>query len=289
MEGTVAQVMSRDVVAVEGGHPLDEVVRVMDEQGLRFLPVVNGRRVSGVITNGDLVRRGVLPLRLELQRSTEAPMRNYSGYELAKEVMTANPVTTTTSMEIGEAGRLLLTHGLKRLPVLGGGDLVGVLSRVDILRSAIVDGTGDVTSRPVRAIARPDAPRVALDAPLALVTETVAGTRLRIAILVDGDDAPQGLVTDAGLLRILGASSYAATARLMDRAGGGAGDDDPVLRRLGVEGAEEPALTVPASAPALEAIALMLSLRAKVMAVVDEGGRLEGVVDRADALRAVVG
>jgi CBS domain-containing protein len=253
------------------------------------LPVVEGGRLTGVITNGDLVRRGVLPLRLELQQSMEAPIRNYSGYERAREVMTANPITTSEFATVEDAGRLLVARHLKRLPVEREGRLVGVLSRVDILRAAVDRGRPPSSAPTLGEISRPESLAVALDAPLADVVEVVASTRLNLAILVDSDGHPQGLVTDAGLLRILHGSSDSATARLMGRTLGRATGDDPALRELTAGVVMEPLMVVSAEAPLLDVIPVMLTRRTKVMAVVDGGGRLHGIVDRADALRAVVG
>jgi PII-like signaling protein len=63
----VADVMRRDVVQVHPETPLGELVELLVGQDYRAVPVVDAEgRVVGIVTNGDLVERGGLAMRLEL-------------------------------------------------------------------------------------------------------------------------------------------------------------------------------------------------------------------------------
>lgn len=79
---TVEGVMSTDVTTVDAATPLPDVVQLMTERGHRFVPVLDEGRLVGVITNGDLVDRGGLTLRVELRRAlgSEAPTPQGGGH-----------------------------------------------------------------------------------------------------------------------------------------------------------------------------------------------------------------
>jgi CBS domain-containing protein len=53
---TVAEIMTRDVLCIDPEHEPEEVMALMTERRVRHLPVVEGRRVVGIVSIGDLVR-----------------------------------------------------------------------------------------------------------------------------------------------------------------------------------------------------------------------------------------
>lgn len=135
----VADVMTRDVVAVRPDTPLSELVEDLVRRRFRAVPVVDAeQRVVGMVTGGDFVRRG-LATRPEL-------LRTYTPEELGKttaplagrqtrEVMTSPAVTVPETAEVRLAGELMRKHHLRRLPVVdASGRLVGLVSQVDLLR-----------------------------------------------------------------------------------------------------------------------------------------------------------
>ncbi|TMC50260.1 MAG: CBS domain-containing protein [Chloroflexi bacterium] len=285
----VAEVMRSEVATVRPDTPLTEVVRLMQERDLRFLPVIDDGRLAGVISNADLVARGGLSVPLQFHDTIDAPPGPRAG-AVAADVMTLDMVTVPPRMRLPDVARLMLERGVKRIPVIENDRLLGLVSRVDLLRTITlvrpseVHNPTPVGARTIGEVATASVPTVAPTTPLGEVIEAVASTQLGRAVVVDGDDHVLGVVSDAELLRRVGTDG-GVLERLVHRLprrhladvdhGGTAAD---VM--------ETPAVTVPGEMAITEVIALMLETRRKVLPVVDEEGRLRGIVDRSHCLRA---
>jgi CBS domain-containing protein len=291
LAGTVDDVMNPNVVAVDVSDPLAAVVELMLGRGLRFVPVLDHGVLTGVITNSDLVERGGLAARLQLH-AAGAPLDEsaWTG-ETAGDVMTTEPIVVLSGTPLDAAARLMLRRRVKRLPVLRGGHLVGVVSRFALLayathaapeeeaqpdRTSPAHQIGDLAAGPV--------PAVDADARLEAVVEAVMHTRLHEAVVIDAERRVLGLIDDRDLLRQVGVHTEGLLDRLMHRHG--------TLAPAGVTARDlmsGPPLVAPASMPILEAVRMMIDKRVKMLPVVDDEDRLTGIVDRADALRAVFG
>lgn len=303
---TAAEVMSRDVASVAPGASLRVVVETMLLKGRRAIPVVEAGRVVGIVTNGDLVRRGGLGARLELLRGLAwSDVHGHlegltGGARTAADVMTPDPATVPPDTSLQAVAELMSQRRFKRLPVVGAdGVLLGMVSRIDLLRSvagrarpaeqaAPAVGLGEQVSR----IMRSDVPAVSPDAPLAEVLQVVVSTRINTALVVDRHRRVLGQVTDAELVDRMAPAQRAGVLRsLMGKEpsvpeAGAAGPGSGRARRaadLMVAGVPQ----VTAETPLAKAVAVMLESDRKVLAVVDASGRLQGIVDRADLLRGV--
>lgn len=133
----VEEVMSSGVVTVSADDPLKEAAHRMVEAGVGGLPVLDADgTLVGIITEADFLKReaasaGRFRLLGALLRRDEVPEADTVG-----EAMTRNPKTVLPEMELGEAARLMVKHGVKRLPVVdAGGALVGIVSRADVLEA----------------------------------------------------------------------------------------------------------------------------------------------------------
>lgn len=306
---SVRDVMSRDVAAVSRATPVREVVELVLGKVYRAVPVVEGGRPAGIVTNGDLVRRGGLGVRLDLLRSLEQPelhellARLSAQDRTAGDVMTPDPVTVLDSAPLPEAAELMVRRRLKRLPVVdASGALVGMVARVDLLRTAaggfagaepVAREMGLAGDPPLSRFVRRDVPTVHPDSPLGEVFQAVISTRLNRALVVDAERRPVGLVTDAELLeRVTPALRPGALRSLVERLpfGRGRGEESLAAHTRGTTAAE-----VMGSGVAIVreetllsgAIATMLSGGHKVLAVVHADGRLVGIVDRADLLHGL--
>jgi CBS domain-containing protein len=260
--------------------------------------------VVGIVTNSDLVERGGLALRIELLR-TLSPREladQLAATETGKtvaDVMTQPVSTVAPDATLTDTAHRMVTRRLKRLPVVDeGGRLLGMVSRVDLLRT-----TADFHARPtaeaapaagrtVGEVMRRDVPTVRRDAPLTDVLDAVVSTRLNQALVVDESNHVVGAVTDAELVRRLSPKDHPGVVRiLMSKlpfASLSAEDRREIERARGLTAESlmiPSAPTVGPNTPIGEAIALMLGERRKILPVVDEMGRLLGAVDRADLLR----
>jgi CBS domain-containing protein len=146
---TVGDIMDTDPVTVSPDDDVDTVVRVLRRHELHGVPVVNtaGRPV-GIVTEADLVLTDgdadlYLPHYIELMggviflerlRRFEAKLRKAAALQ-AKDLMTADPLTIDANAGVHEAGRIIVSSGHNRLPVVEHGRLVGVVTRVDVLEA----------------------------------------------------------------------------------------------------------------------------------------------------------
>jgi CBS domain-containing protein len=304
---TVADVMSRDVASVAPRTPIRDVVQLVLGKVYRGLPVVADGRPVGMITSGDLVQRGGLGVRLDLLARLDAPevhallARLAEQDKVAADVMTAGPVTVRERDTLPEVAEAMVRRRLKRVPVVDAqGKLVGMVSRVDLLRTAAggfadartvareIGLSGDV---PLSRVMRRDVPMVHPDTGLPEVFQAVVSTRLNRALVVDVDKRVLGIVTDAELLeRVAPAHRQGALRSLVHRLPFvHAGPEDARSRaRTAAEVMSAAVATAREDALVSHGIAVMLNGGHKVLAVTDGEGRLTGIVDRADLLHGLV-
>ncbi len=293
----VADVMNREVLRVRPDTSLKDLVGLLIGRDYRAVPVVDeAERVIGIITNGDLVQRGGLAMRLELlaTASREAIQRELATLaengHMAAEVMTHEVVTVAPDISVLDAARLMAQRRLKRLPVVDTtGHLLGIVSRVDLLRT-VAQGYPALEpqpcqARPARRVAdvmRTQVPVVSLQASLPEVTDAIVSTRLNRAVVVDEQRRVVGIVTDAELVRRLGEHAGIVTS-LMRRAAAVPVTNDVKVTELMIS-------DVVTTRPEVEvevAMREMLAQQRKILPVVDGQGRLIGIVDRFDLLQAI--
>ncbi len=123
--------MSSDVITVEAKTGLLEADRVMRENGIRRLPVVENGRLVGIVTYGD-----IREARPSAATSLSTWEMNYLLSRLeVREVMTQNPITIKPDAIIGEAASLMLNNRISGLPVVTAqGEIAGIITESDIFR-----------------------------------------------------------------------------------------------------------------------------------------------------------
>lgn len=187
----VADLMSRDVVAVQPGTNLADAAQCMLRHHISGLPVLNeSGHLVGVLTEGDLLRRPELGtsgrqanwLKAFLKPASLAAEYVHTHSRLVGDVMTMPPIFVRPETSLAKAAELMLQKGVKRLPVLQGDALVGVISRADMLNALapkLVDENKDVCEEEIlRAIE--DALAKELWAPKAGLKVSVRGDVVRL-------------------------------------------------------------------------------------------------------------
>lgn len=129
---TVADVMVEDVVTVGADTPYRRLVELLWTFGISGLPVADtDGRVVGIVSESDLTKHQERPVGVRRPKgdvSLESAL-------VAKDLMSAPAVTISADATLSEAARLMRERNLKRLPVVdGNGDLVGIVSRADLLK-----------------------------------------------------------------------------------------------------------------------------------------------------------
>ncbi len=135
----VADIMSKQLVSLMPGHSVRHAAQIMLDHRVSGLPVVDAGKVVGLLTEGDLLRRielgsegRVSPLLLSPGGVARDFVRTHS-WRVA-DVMSAPVITVNEEMTLTDAALLLSTRGIKRVPVVRDGALVGILSRADLLK-----------------------------------------------------------------------------------------------------------------------------------------------------------
>lgn len=134
---TVADVMTRDVVTATPETPFKQLEQLMAEHRISAVPVVDAEGVTvGVVSEADLLlkteaeggqRGGWSPG--SRQRDSRAHAQTAGG------LMSSPALTVEPTTPLAAAARLMRKGSVRRLPVVEGGRLVGIVSRADVLKS----------------------------------------------------------------------------------------------------------------------------------------------------------
>ncbi len=145
-------VMTPRVISIEADAPIMQAVRLMLQNRISGLPVVGHKgKLVGMVTEGDFLRRGEIGTQRHRNRWLEfliGPGRLADEYVHAsgrrvEEVMTREPVTVTQDTPLDEAVDLMERHRIKRLPVVDGGKLVGIVTRANIMHGLVSLAAGN--------------------------------------------------------------------------------------------------------------------------------------------------
>jgi CBS domain-containing protein len=143
---TVRDVMTRSVVSVHPTTPIKEVAQLLIDNGISGVPVVDVTgAVLGVVSEADLLikEQGADAIRhrpLARFRGESAESRAQLiklGAVTAADAMTAPAITITPARSIHDAAAIMTNRKVNRLPVVDDGQLVGIVSRSDLVRAYV--------------------------------------------------------------------------------------------------------------------------------------------------------
>jgi CBS domain-containing protein len=150
---TVGEVMTTSVVSVREETPFKELARLMRDNDISGLPVVDESGcLVGIVTEADLLEvvgepTGVKKRHTQLGRlldrlvsHTPEVIDRSAAQISARSLMTKEVITTRPDTPVREAARNIVESGVKRLPVVDDKDrVVGIVSRQDLLRPYLRD------------------------------------------------------------------------------------------------------------------------------------------------------
>jgi len=143
-------VMTSQVVTATPQTTVEDAAKLMINNRISGLPVVDeDRRLVGVITEGDLLRRAETGTERQRSRWSEwfSPNSRLAGEFIKSharrvaDVMSGDVVSVTQLTTLGEIADLMEARRIKRVPILHDGKLVGIVSRADLLRVLASGGT----------------------------------------------------------------------------------------------------------------------------------------------------
>ena len=168
------QIMTRSVVTVSPETTIVDAANLMLQRHVSGLPVVDtGGKLVGVVSEGDFIRRseiGTGRKRGRWLRFILGPGKSASDFvhehgRKVSEVMTSSPLTITEDTSLAEIVELMEKNHVKRLPVVRGENIVGIVSRANLLQAVaslareVPDPTADddhIRSRIIDALEKND-------------------------------------------------------------------------------------------------------------------------------------
>jgi CBS domain-containing protein len=293
----VRDIMTPDPLSVRPDTPAAEIVELLLNQSFKAVPVIDAiRHVIGIISDGDLMERAGMPLRLGVgQVLDEATLREHLASiratgKRAADIMTPSPICLNARTPVDRAARRMVQANLKRAPVVDEqGRLVGMLSRVDLLRTLVnvppgTEQPAQGTGTTVGEMMDERVPTVPEDAPIETLVERMVEGGLRRVIVVDAEGRAAGIITDGDLVaRVTPPERPGVIAALLgrgrSRAAGG-----QIARAIMSPGV----LSGPPDTPIASAVSQMIERRTKRFVVVDAAGRPIGIADRQMLLRGLL-
>ncbi|MGZ8695170.1 MAG: CBS domain-containing protein [Gaiellaceae bacterium] len=130
MTKTAADIMTASPRTIASSATVREAAKLMKDEDVGSLPVVQQDRLVGVVTDRDIAVRVVAE-----GRDATTPVA---------EVASNKPVTVEPSANLERALELMAEHQVRRLPVVEGDRLVGVIAQADIARLGKDKRTGDL-------------------------------------------------------------------------------------------------------------------------------------------------
>ncbi|MDB5052546.1 MAG: hypothetical protein JWM44_596 [Bacilli bacterium] len=135
MMKTVKEIMSKDCVTVTLEDNVYEIAVKMKQNDIGFIPVVQGNKLIGVVTDRDLVIRGYAEKK--------------EGSAQVKDVISDNKITSVpSSTTVDEAAKIMAKEQIRRLPIVDNGELVGVVAIGDLaVRNIFENEASDALSK----------------------------------------------------------------------------------------------------------------------------------------------
>ncbi|MDN7244613.1 CBS domain-containing protein [Planococcus shenhongbingii] len=137
----VTEIMTTDVQTCTLDTPLQEIATWMLNLDVGSIPIVDNGKLAGIITDRDVVIRGIAA-----QFALDTPVR---------QILSSDLVTGTPDMDLEEAADLMAEHQIRRLPIVEGDRLVGIVSLGDV---AVKDPSDMHAGSAIEDISKPAEP-----------------------------------------------------------------------------------------------------------------------------------
>jgi CBS domain-containing protein len=133
-KATVQEVMTRAPTSIESGESAIEAAKKMMTEDVGSLPVVQGEQLVGMVTDRDLV--------LQVMAKDLDP-----NAVPVSQVCSEDPVVATPEEPLEQALQRMAKEQVRRLPVVEGQKLVGILAQADVARTADASSTGQLVEK----------------------------------------------------------------------------------------------------------------------------------------------
>ena len=149
-EQVVKDIMVKEVIAIQKDSSVEELSKLLIENKISGVPVVDDKgKLVGIATEGDLIIKDAdlhFPryfklldsiIYLESLNKFKKNLKKYLGTKV-EDIMTSGIKTVKENAPVSEAANLMIKYNVNRLPVMDEkGDMTGIVTRADIVRSMI--------------------------------------------------------------------------------------------------------------------------------------------------------
>lgn len=138
----VKDIMTKNVASLNPEDTVEHAAQLMKEYNIGSLPVCNEEKVIGIITDRDIAIR------------SSAEGENVQK-QTVRDIMTSNPVTIKSDIDVEDAARIMSERQIRRLPVVESSNLVGMLSLGDV---SVESGSNETAGEALSNISEPSTP-----------------------------------------------------------------------------------------------------------------------------------
>ncbi len=247
-----ADVMKEEVVTISPEASWADAAKVMSEQGVSCLVVVENGQIRGIVTETDFLKRAAA-------KQNEAEMIRVKDY------MTVPVITVEEDAKVLEAADVIEQHKIKRLPVSEGGRLVGIITQTDMIRLMTSYGMW----RGVEQVMSEDVATARGDSCVADVASFMSERGISCVLVMNGERV-EGVFTERDLFkRVISKGRNCCEVRI-----------DEVM--------SVPVLSVNCNLSVFSASRMMEEKNVRRLAVMEDD-RLRGIVTQTDIFKAVGG
>ena len=194
-EETVGEVMTLKPITLLPETLMPKAARIMLENKITALPVVENNKLVGIVTNSDLLRF-ILAEYPGLKKDIR--VKNY----MTDEVVTIDPETSLL-----ECHRLMGIKRIRSLPVLDGGKLVGLVTRTDLMSSdpsrlsshKNQEISMKILTQPVKKLMSTEVLTISPEANLTAAAQLMLDHKIHVLVVVDDEKKLVGVITESDL------------------------------------------------------------------------------------------
>ncbi|MHC1610104.1 MAG: CBS domain-containing protein [Candidatus Methanospirareceae archaeon] len=174
----VSDIMVKDVAYVRVPGTREDVIEIFKEKRVSGVPVVKDGRVVGVVTRQDLLRK--------------------PDEEQIALLMSRDPIVISPDATIVEAAKVIRSSAIRRLPVVDGGELVGLVTVADFIRE--IASWED--KRPISGYIRDKTVALWDEMPLSVAARVMELAKVKAVPVLDSEFKLAGLITDQDLINV---------------------------------------------------------------------------------------
>lgn len=276
MEKTLVQNwMTAKVVTIAPETHLNDARRIMDAEKIRALPVLKNNTLQGIVTKRDLLRADLSIAQLENQQLDKS-LKD----ETVARVMSPEVVQIDSQSPVAKAARVMLENKIESLPVnKGHKDMVGIITSSDLFRVIEEELPKLQQNSLVRHYMSYEPVTITPDQNLLEVHRIMGWKRIRVLPVVDENENLIGIITRTDVMS-------ADPSRLYNR--GNQAQSLKVQLQSVQDAMTAKPITIRENAPITEAARLMRTHKFHSLPVINENGKLIGIITDSDLFRLIV-